>query len=109
MYELPSVYTLDRLCATSQDQLPSRPPSAPIPPSPEAVNYFPHMRTRVVVTDALQAAINSSLAASVDGTNILTKSFSWTKNPPPIPLERTHSSPIPYSSMIQDESKKVLP
>lgn len=108
LYDVPPIYTLDRISSTPQ--VPHRSISAHIPPSPEAANYFPHIRARVLVSDALQAAINSSLAASGNAMPAAKglSSTSWTGIPPPISIERTSSAPpVPYSNMIPNESKKI--
>lgn len=104
MFDLPSMYTLDRISAAPK--MPLRPPSLPMPPLPESVDCFPHIRARLSVSDALQAAINSGLAAAANGLLLPAHSYTWTGDKRPKLLERTYSAPIPSSNMTYHEIRE---
>lgn len=65
LFEIPPTYTLDRITAYPHlpPNLPTLPPSMPPPPIPDS-STLARIRNRSSVSEALQAAINSGLAAA---------------------------------------------
>jgi hypothetical protein len=112
MFEIAPLYTLDRI--TAYPQIPSYSLSSPLSSVPIIdPSQFAHTRNRSSVSEALQAAINSGIAAAANGMVVPKGGYSWSKNMFAKPLESVYSKPS--STIISlhevmnpiDESKDI--
>ncbi|KAK7057379.1 phosphatases II [Favolaschia claudopus] len=65
VFDIPSSFTLDRLTAQQQHHVPIPPLPPPPSPPPSTQNMVSQLRTRSAVSEALAAAINTTVAPSV--------------------------------------------
>lgn len=93
MFEIPPMYTIDRITASQVTPYPS-PTSFPSIPITESRSQFAQMRNRSSVSEALQAAINSGIAAAANGMVTPKGSYPWTDSFAK-PLEIVYSTPSP--------------
>jgi len=111
MFEISPLYTIDRITAYPQVMPYPSPLSFPPLPITDSRSQFAHMRNRSSVSEALQAAINSGIAAAASGMVAPADGYPWTESTFTRPLDRTYSMPT-IASLHQvknshDESKGV--
>ena len=88
MFEIHPMYTIDRITAYPHV------PSYSLSPSLASVPIMDHNRfAQSSVSEALQAAINSGIAAAASGMVGPRGGYPWTKNTFTNPLERACSTP----------------
>lgn len=112
MFEIPPIYTLDRMTACSQVPPYPLPPISTMPPPMYNIHthrQLAHLRNRSSVSEALQAAINSGIAAAAaaNGGRIAAPAprtrYPWTDRAFVLPKnERAYSAPPTTVISVED-------
>jgi hypothetical protein len=110
MFEISPLYTIDRITAYSHTPPYSSPPSFSSSPIPDSRSQFVHIRNPSSISEALQAAINSGIAAAASGMVAPANGYPWTEHTFKKPMmERAYSMPTVASwdevKNPNDESK----
>jgi hypothetical protein len=115
MFEISSMYTIDRIAVYPQVMPHPSPTSFPSIPMTDSRSQFAHTRNRSSITEALQVAISSGIAAAANGIVAPRSSYPWPESTFAKPLEMAYSVPPPTIISLQeainpnDESKGISP